>query len=134
MLAKWRLMMIIELILSTASLVSELVSKVSGASKDKKKQISDDLARMAEVLEKVAIDLEADRYPHDSCAMMYAISESFMEKMAPYLEPEIASSLHKDLQEAAAVERLYAEKTNVTTEKIKIAAGRFLAASLLVKY
>lgn len=126
--------MVIELILSTASFVSDLISKVSGSKKETKAAISADLEKIAETLEKVANSLQAGQYPHGACQMMHDLADQFIDKIGPYLDSETSQKLAADLHESANVERLFAEKTDVTVDKIKIAAGRFLAAALLVKY
>jgi len=58
---------IIEIILSTAAFVSEVISKVSGPKKETKLEVSADLEKMSELLEKVANSIQASQYPHGSC-------------------------------------------------------------------
>jgi len=55
--------------------------------------------------------------------MLHDLADQFISKIGPYLDPEIVQKLSADLYEAANAERLFAEKTDATTEKIKIAAG-----------
>jgi len=55
--------------------------------------------------------------------MLHDLADQFISKIGPYLDPEIVQKLSADRYEAANAERLFAEKTDATTEKIKIAAG-----------
>lgn len=131
---KCQYLMIIELILSTTSIISELIHKVSSASQDTKNQISKTLSLMAENLERISIDLDSNRLPYGSCELLQTNIDLFIDQISQYLDAETSTLLYLDLKAIADADLLFSEKTVEATEKIKIAAGRLLAAALLVKY
>lgn len=123
----------IELLINCGSFIIELFNKQRAHTKEQKDAIAQALEDISVLLGNVAISLEKDEYPTGSCEAMHALSSQLLAKLYGVIEFRIANELSSLLQEVSNVERMYALKNPGVIEQIKVASGKFYAASVLVR-
>lgn len=127
--------MIIEFILGAGSLILDIIDKGFSTSKAKKASIAQDLLSISEILSKIASDLDRDVCPFSECSTMNTLTQSLMIKIRGSIDDDLVKILEETLDKFNRIEELNAcQDRKGTAKQLKIAAGRFRAASLMAKY
>lgn len=123
----------IELLINCGSFIIDLFNKQRAHTKEQKEAIAQALEEISVLLGNVAISLEKDEYPTGSCEAMHALSTQLLSKLYNVIDFRLAKELSSLLEEVSNVERMYALKNPGVIEQIKVASGKFYAASVLVR-
>lgn len=127
--------MIIEFILGAGSLIVDIIGKGFANNKSKRADVSEDLLNISEILEKIAGELEQNRCPFMECSAMNVLTKTLIEKIENTIDSDLTKMLEEALEHFSHVEEFNAcENLEETAKHLKIAAGKFLAASLMAKY
>lgn len=125
--------MIIDIIIKSGQLIFDTFNKLKISNQQDKERISFLLEKISEVLEEVAKKLDENIYPHQKCEEMRMYSQEIINTIGDKLKEDLVKELYDSLMISSEVERLFSEKDEDTTHKIYISAGKFKAASVLVK-
>jgi hypothetical protein len=123
----------IESLISVGSFLIDIFRTNHGIDRDTQDRVSEGLIEIADLLDDVSYDLETNTYPHGKCAQMDLLAKSLYDALNGTIDSKNLLLLTENLNSAVEIEKLYAYKDDPKQIcNIKIAAGYFRAASILV--
>lgn len=100
---------------------------------ENKKRVSDILNEISDILDKTAMSLKNDEYPHKNCEVMRNLSVNLCKQLSMYIPEYDLNVLQNCLMDASRIESEFTlRKEPDTIPNIEIASGKFKSMSILM--
>jgi len=120
-------------LIETGKFIISIVRKIKIDDKERKKEVSDALMEISQLLYNVVTSLKNDVYPTGSCEAMHDLAQRLHEKIYTLLDDRTCTELIDMLKESSNMEMLYSIRDESVIQHVEKTAGRFYSAALLIK-
>lgn len=133
---KTRLTLIIDIVLKIGSFIIDFATKCSTETRQKKNEIAKDLLQISEILEQMGDSFDKAECSYLNCSALSVLAKSLVNKIQDSLDKDMVMLLTENMEllEKMRSSPEVCEDKKKSSKDLKMAAGRFFAASLMVKY
>ncbi len=133
-------MTIVETLFDVGQKIFGLKIELAKARQNRKQQVAEFLAAIAQTIEEANAELRQGNYPHGKCQELFVHSQHMEAAIGDLVGAQLAHELGKQLAEVYEIERLHAElRADTDAERqrklsvLDQAAGQFRATAAFVR-